>query len=1085
MKKFLLYIFMISALLLSSCSNISDEIHDRHACNETNVTVAANGNSAENSTQKYITVTGAVGFVGAYPQEIVNQIEQNYTSASARTAFPNPVLSDFSYDIKAISATGTIAGEATENGKTYRVTIPVSSDSISYKVHIEAKTKSSTPKLVLKGESEEFSIGPESHESQAYSANVVLCVSSDSEINGGVELTVMLDTESGITAATASIGGIEITGTVSENSITFKTADENSIPCGAHKTRFSFSNASDEIYSFTQIVNVFQNLYTNAWVQNGAEPYFTTTTSGGIKTTNCKITKPLVDGYTLTEIYVDPTSEDDNGSGSFMHPKKKFNTALTMLKNKDANYTIFIKGTVKESYNSNYAHVIPESLKNDGSGTTNAKSLTICGVREPDANGVPKDALDGNRTSCALWIENTNVPIIIKNLKITEGKYKEGGGIHTDSGSQTLTLAKGAYIKANTSDTDTGKTGGGIYFGGAELKMLDGAVIEGNSAGTNGGGIYLCSGKTFTMNGGIIRGNEAGQHGGALYVNGGTFTMTGGVIGDDSKDTAAKNEEGCYSNKAGQMGGGVYLGSNTANSSEASLIGGIIAYNYADTHGGALAFLDCNDALIKNTIKCNGASLSSGGIMAAPNNNKQIHVTLDDGCRLLKNVSYFTPSDGGVDWGGGAVGIWPTLDDNTQVCDFRIKGSVSIPSDGAKQNDIWLSSPGIDEAKTYLTIDGHLTGSGKFTITPDKIGYVADRIVLKAASGVTLANEVSKFTVTKDASDPNRPWKIDSSGKLQGGTIIESVSDLKNLIDPYNSNTSKSTKDLYIILNSDITVNNSNYTPYVETFEGTFDGKGHTITIQSINSPDRLFTAIAKHNSGIIQNVVVELASGVTLPTITEGSTSTTYECIGSICLENKEGGIIRNCWNKINIPNLEFYNRRGGICIENKGRIENCLNTGNITGKYTKSWSGEYGYLGGITGKNFSGAKILNCVNYGTIIVNGGYAAAICGITVSGSTIENCYWKKDCSSNGSTTNNYMVYNNSSNRNGSHTGCGYFEGNTGTTLTAGNSSECKTSQTLAYGTNLLDALNAYVDANPGKGLKKWKSDGTYAAVLEY
>ena len=321
MKKFLISIFTISALLISACSNMSDGILESPVWNEADSATV----SAGDSNQNCVTVTGSVGFSGAYPQELVNQ---DSSAASARTAFPSVSdLSNYDYDITATSGSVTYTGTAAENGKTYQVTIPVTSTPTSYKVQIKAKTKDSTPKTVLEGVSESFSIGPES---QTAIADVVLSASSKTTEKGGIKLTVTLGSDSGITSGILAIEGMDdIPGTLSGSTITFKTDNESKITCGAHKARFTFLNGSeastsDEIYSFTQIVHVFQNLYTDAWVQNGAEPYFTTTTSGDKKTTTCQITKTMVDSYQLTEIYVDPTTADDNGSGTFIHPKKNF-----------------------------------------------------------------------------------------------------------------------------------------------------------------------------------------------------------------------------------------------------------------------------------------------------------------------------------------------------------------------------------------------------------------------------------------------------------------------------------------------------------------------------------------------------------------------------------------------------------------------------------------------------------------------------------------------------------------------------------------------------------------------------------------
>ena len=244
-------------------------------------------------------------------------------------------------------------------------------------------------------------------------------------------------------------------------------------------------------------------------------------------------------------------------------------------------------------------------------------------------------------------------------------------------------------------------------------------------------------------------------------------------------------------------------------------------------------------------------------------------------------------------------------------------------------------------------------------------------------------------------------------------------------------------------------------------------------------------------NEGIIENLVVEqyTADGTQI-----GSSSSNVSRGGAFCVINN--GTIRNCINKANFKVYTFWDV-GGICMVNCGTIENCMNTGNITMTNDASaWAGGYQKSGGIAGQNEG--NIYNCVNTGTISTNplvdasnqqSNLSGTISSMLIKDAQIKNCYWLKYCLSRGSLKNNQAVYFKSSGTSyvesfpdtATVEGCGYFESFAAdAALTAGNADSCKSSQTLSYGTTLIDVLNGYVNANPDKELKQWQTaeDGT-------
>ena len=314
MKKFLITIFTISALLFSACSNMTDELLDSPVCSEGDAATATltagnpGGVPAQDPDQKYITVTGSVGFAGAYPQEIVNQLDQDSSAASARTAFPTvSPLGDYYLSVKTTGAS-EIEGVFSEDKKTYSVTIPVSETEKEYKIVIEAKT-SQNGFIVLSGESEEFTI---SEANPVASKNVVLsAIAEEGGYFGMISLDVTVDSDSGIHSA--KFFYTDITGnenpddaTVSGTTYTFAegsisgSSSSGCLPAGPNRIRFEFysdTEGTDLVYSFTEVANIFSGLCTNTWVKNGDEPYFTTPDDKNI--TSCRITKALVESFKL------------------------------------------------------------------------------------------------------------------------------------------------------------------------------------------------------------------------------------------------------------------------------------------------------------------------------------------------------------------------------------------------------------------------------------------------------------------------------------------------------------------------------------------------------------------------------------------------------------------------------------------------------------------------------------------------------------------------------------------------------------------------------------------------------------------
>ena len=163
-------------------------------------------------------------------------------------------------------------------------------------------------------------------------------------------------------------------------------------------------------------------------------------------------------------------------------------------------------------------------------------------------------------------------------------------------------------------------------------------------------------------------------------------------------------------------------------------------------------------------------------------------------------------------------------------------------------------------------------------------------------------------------------------------------------------------------LGKDITIT----TPYSSAFSGTFDGKGHTVTLD-----------------GTTNGVFVSTAASATIQNLAVKGTVSGGEKIAGVVGMN--AGTIKNCKNAADITSDSRY--VGGIAGKTSGSISECYNVGMISSTYNSS----RGYIGGIVGD--SSSTLANCYNVGKLDVG---ELRNCGAIVgwhSGETINNCYY--------------------------------------------------------------------------------------------
>lgn len=765
MRKFiygLVRIFAISSLILTSCDNFNGSNIFEPICanNSESASTETSASKADrlSGQAEYVTLSGSINMGGAVPKEIARAMQISNTENdenSSRSAFPSIPTTGITYDVKAVNtadSSESYTGEVltVDGSLTYRIVIPAAETEKNYKVKVTAIYDS---KEILSGESQSFSVSLA--EPLVEVPAFMLSADKTSSLPGNVKLDI-------------DVSGTEINKLVatfpnsSEMSFTV-SSDNNSIAFtglvtkAAHSIKFSFYDASNILlYSFTEIINVFSNMTTDTWVQNGNEPWFVTTTdASGKKTTVCRITSAMVDSFKLTQIYVDPSRSTTEGesnytreSGTFINPCTSFSKAIEKLTDATKDYTIYISGTL----------LGPQTIPS----TVSAKTITLTGT-----SGNTNDILDGNKMGSALTI-SSSVPVIIRNLMITNGGSSvNGGGINMASGSY-VELSDGVIVSGNSV---TGNKGGGVYNNGGNLYLNGNAVIGkkgneiatssdfGNKVSGSGAGAGIYNGN----NGKVLLGYKYDGSAAGKYV---AATLEGGVYRNYLANTTPSSA----------YGGGIYNEKGTVMMSGERAY---VAYNYA-INGAGIALGDSESAsLVMNGGVIEGNQSNSDGAGAGVYCKKGSSITMESGsvirnnknaklgggvyldydnCSLTMNGGTIEGNEVKSGGNGGAVYMHGMSSDSKSR--FKVSGDAYIPCpDGKEKNDVYILD------KTSITVAGNLSrdyvasisGNSTYVI---KTGYA----ILTNASGQSYVS--SNYTKFRVISNDTTNWAVDSEGKL-------------------------------------------------------------------------------------------------------------------------------------------------------------------------------------------------------------------------------------------------------------------------------------------------------------------------------
>lgn len=253
------------------------------------------------------------------------------------------------------------------------------------------------------------------------------------------------------------------------------------------------------------------------------------------------------------------------------------------------------------------------------------------------------------------------------------------------------------------------------------------------------------------------------------------------------------------------------------------------------------------------------------------------------------------------------------------------------------------------------------------------------------------------------AKDPG--YTIEGNGSY----TVTSADGLMNVAELVNGGKS----DINITLDKNIDLTGKDWTPIGTSFDnsytGTFDGGGHTITGLTITTKDQFVGLFGYLNrAGTVKNVVMEGiqitsnhmfgntggVAGFSWGTIencsVSGSVSGT-KCVGGVVGAQKAGSIT-GCSSSATVKGTVDV---GGVAGEKWGSMTACYATGNVTLEIDspKNLSG-----GGLVGFN-GGSSVLACYATGNVTSTGSSTG---NVHIGGflgdnyTTVTACYWKNN-----------------------------------------------------------------------------------------
>ena len=302
-------------------------------------------------------------------------------------------------------------------------------------------------------------------------------------------------------------------------------------------------------------------------------------------------------------------------------------------------------------------------------------------------------------------------------------------------------------------------------------------------------------------------------------------------------------------------------------------------------------------------------------------------------------------------------------------------------------------------------------GSGTFYFRPQ------NDVVLEAGNRYTYTVKVNATGLTLEGCTIGS-W-VDGGGESGAAEDLGYSIQNNNSYTVYNANglmnvaelVNGGKTDINITLDTDIDLTGKDWTPigtdYDNSYKGTFDGGGHTITGLNVTTNDEYVGLFGYLNrAGTVKNVVMEGVQ-ITSNQIYGGS-------IGGVV--GSSWGTIENCSVSGSVSGTVYVGGVAGAQIG--GSITGCSSSATVKGMVD---------VGGVAGQTNSNATLTACYATGNVIIEIDPVKNIaCGSLVgmnAGSSLLACYATGNVTSTGSSTGKVQI--------------GGFLGNNYTTVTAG------------------------------------------------
>ena len=218
-------------------------------------------------------------------------------------------------------------------------------------------------------------------------------------------------------------------------------------------------------------------------------------------------------------------------------------------------------------------------------------------------------------------------------------------------------------------------------------------------------------------------------------------------------------------------------------------------------------------------------------------------------------------------------------------------------------------------------------------------------------------------------------WMLSDASTI----YITTAQQLKQLADEVNAGDSKSGKTVLLMNDIDLSVYpnwspigtlNLNWSDVSRPFSGVFDGQNHTISNLTCTSVTNGYAGLFGNFDGTVQNLILRDAQ-ITV----EGLQAAAVVC------ENYKGQVL-NC--AMIGGSVKGKGVAGGVVCYNRGTVENCYATGDVTALS----GGRVCYAGGVVGYNYTEGTVQSCYAAGRVESEKHAGGAVGG---NYGTVQNC----------------------------------------------------------------------------------------------